>query len=150
MALIKCKECQKEISNKAKTCPQCGNPVPKSVISKTGCLLIIVGFVFVCIMCLQITHRPQISKSDITIINDNYKLYIKTGLIVKFEPEYHTVFVNPEMWGRIDFQNKEIVAHILADKCVLLNSSTTRRIEIKNNITGKTLAEYGVFGFKTY
>ena len=26
MALIKCKECGKEISDKAKTCPNCGNP----------------------------------------------------------------------------------------------------------------------------
>lgn len=27
MALIKCKECGKEISDKAKVCPHCGNPI---------------------------------------------------------------------------------------------------------------------------
>ena len=26
MALIKCSECGKEVSDKAKTCPNCGNP----------------------------------------------------------------------------------------------------------------------------
>ena len=30
MSLIKCKECNETISNKAKVCPQCGAPVPKS------------------------------------------------------------------------------------------------------------------------
>ena len=27
MALIKCNECGKEISDKAKVCPNCGNPI---------------------------------------------------------------------------------------------------------------------------
>lgn len=29
MALIKCSECGKEVSDKAATCPQCGNPLGK-------------------------------------------------------------------------------------------------------------------------
>ena len=29
MALIKCSECLKEISENAKTCPHCGNPIKK-------------------------------------------------------------------------------------------------------------------------
>ncbi|MBN0552450.1 zinc ribbon domain-containing protein [Pseudomonas aeruginosa] len=31
MALIKCKECGAQVSNKAKACPSCGAKVPKSV-----------------------------------------------------------------------------------------------------------------------
>jgi hypothetical protein len=31
MALIKCKECEKEISDKAATCPGCGAPVATSI-----------------------------------------------------------------------------------------------------------------------
>ena len=27
MALIKCSECGKEVSDKAKACPNCGNPI---------------------------------------------------------------------------------------------------------------------------
>lgn len=27
MALVKCSECQKEISDKAESCPHCGNPI---------------------------------------------------------------------------------------------------------------------------
>lgn len=34
MALIKCKECGKEISNDSKSCPNCGSPPPKQT---SGC-----------------------------------------------------------------------------------------------------------------
>ena len=40
MALIKCKECGKEVSKKAETCPHCGAPVKKKGGS-AGCLTII-------------------------------------------------------------------------------------------------------------
>jgi len=32
MALIKCSECGKEISDKASTCPHCGNPINQSKV----------------------------------------------------------------------------------------------------------------------
>ena len=32
MALIKCSECGKEISDKAKVCPNCGNPLEENVV----------------------------------------------------------------------------------------------------------------------
>lgn len=32
MSLIKCSECQKEISDQAVSCPHCGNPVHKQVV----------------------------------------------------------------------------------------------------------------------
>ena len=44
MALIKCKECGGEVSNKADACPKCGAKVPKSGIVGTGCLIVVVAF----------------------------------------------------------------------------------------------------------
>lgn len=41
MALKKCKECKKEVSSKAKTCPNCG--VSKPCGSGNGLLLLIIG-----------------------------------------------------------------------------------------------------------
>lgn len=40
MALIKCKGCGKEISKKAKVCPECGEPVPKKTSIATWLVLI--------------------------------------------------------------------------------------------------------------
>ena len=34
MALVKCKECGKEISDKAKTCPNCGCPIEDEFAKK--------------------------------------------------------------------------------------------------------------------
>ena len=31
MSLIKCSECGKEVSDKAKTCPNCGNPIDTKI-----------------------------------------------------------------------------------------------------------------------
>ena len=36
MPLIKCGECGKEISNKAETCPNCGNPIKPALIEQTS------------------------------------------------------------------------------------------------------------------
>jgi hypothetical protein len=49
MALIKCKECGKEVSSNAKTCPNCGNKMPK----KTSIATWIIGgvFLFVVVTC---------------------------------------------------------------------------------------------------
>lgn len=46
MALIKCPECGKEISNEAKACPHCGKPMPKTKskpLYKYGLFWIIMG-----------------------------------------------------------------------------------------------------------
>jgi len=42
MALIKCKECGKEISSAAAACPNCGKPVIKTTPAAKGCLSVIV------------------------------------------------------------------------------------------------------------
>lgn len=54
MGLIKCPECQTEISDQALACPKCGAPQvaakkaarkKKSDVQGAGCLLILLGFV---------------------------------------------------------------------------------------------------------
>lgn len=48
MAMVKCKECGKDVSNQAAACPQCGAPVvavaAKAPKKKTGCASVIVVF----------------------------------------------------------------------------------------------------------
>lgn len=36
MALVKCRECGKEISNEARSCPNCGRPAQPMLIEKTA------------------------------------------------------------------------------------------------------------------
>ncbi len=59
MALKKCKECGKEVSSKAKTCPHCGAPVKHSDAAK-GCLALVV---LLC-MCLWFGSCSREQKQD--------------------------------------------------------------------------------------
>lgn len=43
MALIKCKECGKEISTSATACPHCGNPALAKKVEKVGISIIKFG-----------------------------------------------------------------------------------------------------------
>lgn len=45
MSLIKCKECGKEISDKAENCPHCGYPINKNAKNKTPFWLIIAAVI---------------------------------------------------------------------------------------------------------
>jgi len=47
MALVKCKECGQQVSNKAKTCPQCGAPMPKRTSRVTWMVTVLLGLVFI-------------------------------------------------------------------------------------------------------
>lgn len=40
MALIKCAECGKEVSDQATTCPQCGNPITHTAVSTNSVVTI--------------------------------------------------------------------------------------------------------------
>ena len=41
MPLIKCKECDTDISDKAPACPKCGAPLEKKISTRQGCLIVI-------------------------------------------------------------------------------------------------------------
>ena len=97
MALIKCSECGKEISDKAKACIHCGCPIEKQNIKyiEQGCIL--------CTSCGQHYYRnsPEIPK-ETTI---DYRLMIKpcyncggkqTFLRVINAPTYNEIEANYE------------------------------------------------------
>ena len=49
MALVKCTDCGKEVSENAETCPNCGNPVrlESKKLSSAAITLIIIGGIFI-------------------------------------------------------------------------------------------------------
>jgi len=59
MALIKCKECGKEISKKAETCPHCGAPLKKQP-TQYGCgTLLLVGFIVIIFVSTFSSNEPS-------------------------------------------------------------------------------------------
>jgi len=53
MALITCNECGKEISSRAKTCPQCGLPLKFEAGCGTYLLIFLFGIVFLYSSCKE-------------------------------------------------------------------------------------------------
>lgn len=64
MALIKCPECGKEISDAAKSCPNCGHPVKigngnkKSIITILSILVVVVAIIGI-ILCVINVQSPE-------------------------------------------------------------------------------------------
>jgi len=63
MALVNCKECGKEVSDKAKTCPHCGSKLPPITTMGTkvilGLILCIVGFIILSAIVKQCSSNIQ-------------------------------------------------------------------------------------------
>ena len=78
MALIECPDCHKEISELAPTCPSCGRPNVKQVVTTQatgklykavqliGSVLIVAGF-FSCIVSVSDTTQPSGENSRILL-----------------------------------------------------------------------------------
>ena len=64
MALIKCSECDKEVSSKAVNCPSCGNPIKKEKKKSGGCLKL---FILIFLGALVVTSfMPSNKKSSVS------------------------------------------------------------------------------------
>ncbi|MEZ4846734.1 MAG: hypothetical protein R2877_07330 [Bdellovibrionota bacterium] len=61
MALKICKECKKEVSSKAKTCPNCGAPVPQNVGYGTIIALIFVFYIVYLVASSE--NKPPVAKT---------------------------------------------------------------------------------------
>ena len=65
MALIKCKECGKEISSKADTCPNCGVKNKKRGFGVCGILFLgFIGLFLLVFIFFQIQNRDQMASSN--------------------------------------------------------------------------------------
>jgi len=65
MALVKCKECDKEISDSAKSCPNCGKKLGGSNFFKIVIMLIALGFITTSIsQCSEDSQRKELEKED--------------------------------------------------------------------------------------
>lgn len=78
MALINCPECNKEISNSAKICPNCGYKFKNNIFMKIwGKRLIIIGVVFeICSLIYSFaTADSDLQTRAYALTHDNYYSY---------------------------------------------------------------------------
>jgi RNA polymerase subunit RPABC4/transcription elongation factor Spt4 len=97
MALVKCKECNEEVSTKAKTCPKCGAKAPKKTSLFTWLvLIIIVVFIY------SASKTPTSNTSNVTTSTKS-NTPVKIKEVVKKtpppKPSWNTTTSKDEMTG---------------------------------------------------
>lgn len=92
MALIKCPECGKEISNKAESCPNCGYQLKnkdirqkyndKENVIKSGIILciigssLLIGFILIILLSMTMPTTSNMSNANMTINENELKITI--------------------------------------------------------------------------
>jgi hypothetical protein len=98
MALIKCKECGKKISNTAKTCPNCGAKNKKKGLGIGGILLLsIVTFFLLVIICSQISSNSggRQTSSRLSENSAEYKQQVYDHMkVVVDDPDIDGIYTN--------------------------------------------------------
>lgn len=153
MAMINCKECGKEISNKAKTCPNCGSPVTKNI--GCGWLILVIVFVVFIIIIFNLNNPTSTSiRSSGTKKIDSevaVKMLIENKFIHKIEPELNRAYVNWYIWNSMDVEKKEAVSKAIAFYCGYQKGTELFWADIYDWHSGKKLANYShSWGFKIY
>lgn len=99
MALVKCKECGEEVSNKAKSCPKCGAKAPKktSLLTWLVLILIILG-VYVSGQSTDKTTKPS-AKVNSSEKSGTIK-YEKVKKVTPPKPVWVTSVSKDEMTGK--------------------------------------------------
>jgi Na+-transporting methylmalonyl-CoA/oxaloacetate decarboxylase gamma subunit len=109
MAMIKCSECKKEISNKAQTCPNCGAPskggkgglLNAKLGCGAGCLVLILLFILIGAIgnIGDTKKKAEIDKKEKAIVEQKKKDAIEAFIKVKDEKYIElTKFVESESW----------------------------------------------------
>jgi len=162
MALVKCKECGAQISSTASTCPQCGKKKPSA-----GCGLLLLILIAIIVVPLGIMYsnsilaqNKSVSTSTVTTPADSKPIvdyseaisrYMKTGLLVRVNPNLNEAYVNPYIWDQLDITSKEQASMQLAFYCGKEKGTNLNWVDIKNTKSGKTLAKYSESrGFKVF
>lgn len=100
MAMVKCKECGKEISNKAKACPSCGAKVKKPIYKKPVLYVLIVILVIVIACAIKINSNLKAHDIEMTIIDNGVSQVVQID-------DVENVLKNNEMQFDELYKNKE-------------------------------------------
>lgn len=108
MALIDCKECGKEVSKKAESCPHCGAPLKKQP-TQYGCgtliLMLIVVFILIGVFLPDDrtpTQRAEDNCADETMAQNSFGAMIRTKYYAEIKNEKGT-----ENWRLLDVKMYE-------------------------------------------
>ena len=152
MALIKCTECGKEISSKAKICPHCGAKNKKRT-SPSAWIILILALIFAFIYFSNTGTDNR--KSSSILQNDQQQIELLNKLIgegyLRIEAQYNKAYISLDIWNKIDANVKENLSRSLAIYCGNKKGTHLYWVEIYDKMSGKKIAKYSnSWGFTVY
>ena len=74
------------------------------------------------------------------------------GLLYKFEPHQNELYVDPEKWNAMLYEDKKFLAMALAKYCCYLKKDHEDDwlLNINDKFSGKTIARFGRTGLEVY
>lgn len=128
MALIKCSECGKEVSDMASQCPNCGCPILKKKSKKFNWLFIIFPVILI-VICLSVAYflffnkpkeieeekltkqEEQVFDQLVDIVSDFYN---PNGVKI-YAAKYKTFGTNAgnELWGTEKFDSEDVAEYLI-------------------------------------
>lgn len=156
MALIKCPECGKEISDKSKQCMHCGYPIQERLQTNTKCYIDNYEYDFVDVFNLVKNGKYKEAFLKIRSIY-NMSFYNCLNIIEFIQltnsvPEYYDIKVyskKDEEYAYkkiISMTDKKVNSN--QPKCPTCNSTNIKKITTTSKITNTVL--FGIFGTKRH
>lgn len=105
MALIKCSECGHGMSDKAKTCPNCGYKKPVDYGLLAGIILIVIFALFIGVVVYKspVVKEKQAKQKINTLIDD----LIYEGHIDRYDTALRRLYISRLMWDAFSNPEKE-------------------------------------------
>lgn len=144
-----CKECHQQVSRDSVKCPHCGKRLKTSACGIV--ILVIVGFMFLgyiigLAMPSTNTINNQISEADLEVHNQNMA-NIKDYVLIEAD-NGRVVKVKPLWWNSQSLTDKESIARTCAYQIYI--ETGYNYCNVIDYYSGRKLAYYGSWGFKTY
>lgn len=135
MALIKCSECGKEVSDKAKKCPHCGasNKIQNGKKGNTNILHIIIGILLAVLLICGVIFAYQVLKGN----NDTDVNTENSETTKKNNEEYSTVFPYPSIDSKEGLNkivsNGKVILFVAQSSCDYCKQFSPTVNALKNN-----------------
>lgn len=146
MALIKCRECGKEVSSKAKTCPNCGVSTPKG--SNAGVVIVIILCLFIIFIVANSGNDSSTGSSSSYSrtnrvnpqIEKTIQEWINKDVVQNVNIEFNEVRVDPLVWVMLPLENKQNFVSMFSQ--YFDSKGSTARVTVLSNRNDKKLATY--------
>lgn len=149
MSMMKCPECGKEISDSAKTCPNCGHPIKQKKSKLIIVLAVIMGFIALVVLASGIkdllSARQEVAQAENIPMLGNYYMGMSGYhvYVVRFNDDNTVEFVDSGLGREQDERQKAYGTYSVDKSAVEITLSAGDKMNCIIHDSGKELTIEG-------